>query len=246
MLKIIGEMVSEIEECFNNDKRDICSSSTSYSEINQCLLFSRHHFDQINEEYFDEILAEFYFKRNITLTYHDPTVNEIRHQLRPMDSYFGDYYSNIIKFLVKLNNEFNLTDVDYFIALCYYKRIQSIISSIKKSAYGMMLHKIALYLRLESFNTHRSYLGTPQFKSLKDGAYTNKIHFDGNVTEYLTYIKVGRFLDCHDLIEASLKIIFSDNDISEMIISYTKDMIKKTENHAGKQYLIFQNFIKFE
>ncbi|KII63749.1 hypothetical protein RF11_14565 [Thelohanellus kitauei] len=132
--------------------------------------------------------------------------------------------------LDKLANEFNFTDIDYFVAVCYFRRLESVISQINADSENV-------YFDMNSLNDDAQYLTHTQLVQIKNKVYLSKRLLDQDIKAYCQLLKDGKISSIHDLLETTLKVTLKDDNISKIVRTYVMNYIEVLVSPTGKSFL---------
>ncbi|KII70340.1 hypothetical protein RF11_07145 [Thelohanellus kitauei] len=137
---------------------------------------------------------------------------------------------DFIHILDNLANQFHFSDVDYFLATCFFKLTISIMQNINKYATRMYLIDIDCIFTLKYLNGQTSINRNDQIKNLTAKAYIDKGLLDKHIRLYCQLVKDGRISPFFDLIESDFRGLHEDDQISDMVLAYIKNLITEIES----------------
>ncbi|KII66092.1 hypothetical protein RF11_08917 [Thelohanellus kitauei] len=170
-------------------------------------------------------------------------MSEIRQRLTSWRFIHFEDDKDFINILDNLSNQFHFSDVDYFMATCFFKLTISIMQNINKYATRMYFIDIDCIFTLKFLNGHTSINQIDIIKNLTAKAYIDKGLLDQHIRRYCQLVKDGRISPFLDLIESDFRGLHEDDQISEMVLAYIKNLITEIESPMGKASFLFKYLI---
>ncbi|KII66093.1 hypothetical protein RF11_08918 [Thelohanellus kitauei] len=147
------------------------------------------------------------------------------------------FNSNLQIVLDNLVSKVKFTDMDYFVAICYFRRFNSVIAPLNTHAKSFISIKKDACFYMKSLSDDAQYMSHPEIGVIKNQVYVSQRLIDQDINAYFQLIEDGEMQASHDLLEKTLNITLKDERLAQIVISYIKNLIEYNSSLQGKTKL---------